>query len=779
MYRRARERGMDFVTITDHDTLEGSLRIAEEPGTFLSSEITVSFPDHDCDIHVVVLGVTEQQFGEALELRDNVYAFVDYLDWEDVAHFVAHPLYVPRGTMTLAVFEKLLLLFNAFEVCNGARPARLNTPVADVVAALTPWHIEELANRHAMEPRGPLPWLKARVGGSDDHTGLFTAGAHTVAPGDGTLGRFLGAIRQRVSAPGGADGDPTYLGHSIYAVARQHALRIASSGPSRGGVLGRPVFRRLFGPTADPRSDVDVEEFAAQCMSAVRRLLPELASPDGAHRIESELGALAHSLWRPSGRREVSQMNERIFALVSDLVREASGIKGRPLVQAVMQRRPGRALRPLAGLAALNALCLPYYVAYHDHSGQRDLVGEIEERFVAGRARRRRKLALFTDTLTDVNGVALTLKRLRRAADAQGTDLVVATCHEGEGIVWDEAERTVSFPVCAELAMPHYEEFVVGAPSLLDVLDYLFDADVAAVHASTPGPMGVTALIAARILRLPIAATFHTDIPSYARILTGRRSAQAAVWAYTLAFYRLVDEVLVPSAHTRRQLIRHGVSPRRIASLPRWVDTDLFCPTRRDLGLWRRYGVGPATKLLYAGRVSREKNMEVLATMFEQLVAAGYGAHLIVAGDGPSRAAMEKRLAGLPVTFLGFLSQDELAGVYASSDLFVFPSATDTFGNVVLEAQSSGLPVVVSDQGGPAELMQHGETGIVVPAGDAGALCAAVAGLLDDPGRLALMSLQARRFIIANQLPLEEQYGPLLRGARCPPARRPGSSDAA
>jgi glycosyltransferase involved in cell wall biosynthesis len=324
----------------------------------------------------------------------------------------------------------------------------------------------------------------------------------------------------------------------------------------------------------------------------------------------------------------------------------------------------------------------------------------------------------------------------------------------------------VVFPSCAELPLPHYEELVLCAPSLLDVVEFLHRYDATAIHASTPGPMGVVALLAARLLQLPIAATYHTDVPNYARILTGRLLAGEVSWLYILGFYRLVDEVLVPSASSRRQLVARGLPAERIAPLPRWVDSELFTPSRRDLGLWPRLGVGPGLKLLFVGRLSREKNLELLAGAFEDLIATGYAVRLVLAGDGPYRQILQARLQGLPATFLGFVPHADFPAIYASADLFVFPSATDTFGNVVLEAQAAGLPVVVSDSGGPAELVQDGNTGVVVHANDRRALVGAIRSLLDDPGRLALMSVQARRFVLANQIPVERQFETLLRGPR-------------
>jgi glycosyltransferase involved in cell wall biosynthesis len=163
--------------------------------------------------------------------------------------------------------------------------------------------------------------------------------------------------------------------------------------------------------------------------------------------------------------------------------------------------------------------------------------------------------------------------------------------------------------------------------------------------------------------------------------------------------------------------------------------------------LKKRYSIDTVTKLLYVGRVSDEKNLPLLADVFLRLAARRPDLHLIVVGDGPYRRQMEARLAGAPCTFTGCLDGEDLAEVYASSDILVFPSATDTFGNVVLEAQASGIPVIVSDRGGPAENVIPDVTGLVLPAGDAQSLYNAVWTLADNPRRMRDMGLQARRYM--------------------------------
>ena len=150
--------------------------------------------------------------------------------------------------------------------------------------------------------------------------------------------------------------------------------------------------------------------------------------------------------------------------------------------------------------------------------------------------------------------------------------------------------------------------------------------------------------------------------------------------------------------------------------------------------------------MLYVGRVSREKNLHLLTQVFKQLLKTGRPVQLVVVGDGPYLDEMKAEMQGLPCCFTGYLTGEKLAAVYASADIFVFPSTTDTFGNVVLEAQASGLPVVVSDRGGPCDNMLPDHTGLVCRADDAASLYDTVRALVQNPDRCKSMGGEARRY---------------------------------
>jgi glycosyltransferase involved in cell wall biosynthesis len=183
----------------------------------------------------------------------------------------------------------------------------------------------------------------------------------------------------------------------------------------------------------------------------------------------------------------------------------------------------------------------------------------------------------------------------------------------------------------------------------------------------------------------------------------------------------------------------------------------------RNPAFWSGRGIGLGRiVLLYVGRVSREKGLEMLVNAFKELVDSGAAIALALIGDGPYREEMEAALTGYPALFTGYLAGEQLQHGYASADLFVFPSATDTFGNVVLEAQASGLPVIVSDEGGPRELMIDGETGMVFRAGSTGDLAAAIRSMISDPQRISSMGSKARSFTLDKAPDSNQTYSTIL-----------------
>src|SRR4051812_23438131 len=172
------DAGMDFVTVTDHDTIEGCLQIADLPQTFISEQVTTYFPQDPCKIHLLVWGISEAQHSEIVGVRDNIFDLQKYLAAQQIAHAVAHPLYSINGKLDASHLERLILLFKHFEGINGLRAALLSDRAQDLFPALPPAKIDPYPNRHDLKPTHLEPWRKVFTGGSDDHGGQFVASAY-------------------------------------------------------------------------------------------------------------------------------------------------------------------------------------------------------------------------------------------------------------------------------------------------------------------------------------------------------------------------------------------------------------------------------------------------------------------------------------------------------------------------------------------------------------------------------------------------------------------------
>jgi glycosyltransferase involved in cell wall biosynthesis len=350
------------------------------------------------------------------------------------------------------------------------------------------------------------------------------------------------------------------------------------------------------------------------------------------------------------------------------------------------------------------------------------------------------RVALFVDAPEHLSGVAVTISHWVHQAVARGLDLTVHTAGRGT------LPGAVEFQPMGTLLLKNYAGMNLHVPSVLEVMEYMETAGFDMVHISTPGPMGMIGLLAAHALGLPVSGTYHTDFPRYSVRLSGDPGVEEGSWNFMRWFYGQMDQVACPSRATLEDLADHGFDPESLFVVGRGVKSHLFHPKFRNEDLRSRWDAGRPHKLLYVGRISEEKNLDCLVYSFQQLCQHRDDTQLVVVGDGPYLDTMKSKLNGFPVVFTGKKTGEELHEIYASCDLFVFPSETDTFGVVLMEAQASGLPVMVSAKGGTRFAMQPEVTGEVLNPMTPENLQLTVSKLLDDPNRFQAMKQQAREF---------------------------------
>lgn len=728
IYRRAQAAGMDFVTIADHNTIQGSLAIADLPKTFLSVEITTYFPEDGCKIHLLATGINEEHFRRIQELRPSIYELRQYLAQEDIICAVNHPLYRVNDRLTVEHVERLLVMFKRFEVINGTRDHAGALVLRAILAQLTPESIEAMADRHGLEPTGEEPWVKWTTGGSDDHSGVHIGLAYTATPRAQTVDEFLDKLRRGEHGAGGQSGSSLSLARGLYHIVYSYyEAQFLRGSDGKASVLGE-LLRRLLNPPrhdATPRRCRLFPGFVHRFVRA--RRLRKLN--DMERLIAQEIG----QAWETHGAAGVVGSGDgRLFETTC---RVAHLLSYNLLTRVAASLREGAVAESLQAVASLGTVALgvaPYLASFgtqhKDEAFFRAVAAHFPEAQTAFAGRQAK--AWVTDTLTDINGVARTVLAVGQVARQLNKELEILTCLPQTP---QTNLRLTNFAPLGTFPLPEYEAQELAFPPFLEIIEHIERGGFREVIISTPGPMGLVGLAAARLLRIRKTGIYHTDVPLFVHHMTGDHNLAQLAWQYMYWFYSQMDLLLVPSDYYRRQLIAHGFSPQKLAVLGRGVDLTLFNPHKRDPQYWRRHGLKTQFTFIYAGRVSAEKNLEPLFSAFERLAAERTDVSLAIVGDGPLWRAYRARYAAPRVVFTGFLEGEELARACASADALVFPSKSDTFGNVVLEAQACGLPAIVVDRGGPPELVRHHQSGIVVDPDDPDALLLAMRRLAESP----------------------------------------------
>jgi len=347
------------------------------------------------------------------------------------------------------------------------------------------------------------------------------------------------------------------------------------------------------------------------------------------------------------------------------------------------------------------------------------------------------RIALVSETWTpEVNGVAHTLSHLASHLVSKGVSLQLVRPDPADGKRDTLAERDVHI---RGIALPIYADVHIGLPCRRRLVRLWRRERPDAIYIATEGPLGWSALNAARRLQIPVVSGFHTNFDQYA-------SNYHLGWSIPIArlglryFHNRCEATLVPTAAQQQTLENAGY--RRVSVLARGVDADRYHPRHRDAELRRQWGAGPHQPVaLYVGRLASEKNIGLLADTMAAMQRANPSLVQVLVGDGPARKTIARRLPD--AVFTGFQTGEALARHYASSDMFIFPSLSETFGNVVPEAMASGLAVVAFDHAAAKELITDDVDGRVVSPQDSQGFVQVASELCRQPALYARLGRQA------------------------------------
>jgi glycosyltransferase involved in cell wall biosynthesis len=752
VYAQARRRGMDFVTLTDHDSIDGALQICDKADVLVGEELTCWFPEDGCKMHILVYGIDPAQHKELQSRARDIYTVAQYIESNQIAHAVAHPIYRQNDKLERWHIERLILLFKGFECLNGAHSSLHREAFEPLLDRLTPQEIRRLSETHALRPHWPQPWVKSRTGGSDDHGLLNVGRTWTEFPPDATTtDDILRCLRDGNCKPAGEAGSSAKLAHTFYSVAvRYYTRHIMTPGMSPN--LATTLLQTIAGERPAPsRRRLALLGVKHKLKKLTKKLThpfrPAAPEPiDGTNLLKK---LFLSSAWKRLGQHpEIYSAAEsglpplgehaKMFELVSEINHDLTEGLADAINSSIDRASFTGLFDSIGAIVAQQFVLLPYYFAVFHQNKERHLLREIT-RLQQRKTCETMKVGLFTDTFDEINGVGRFLRDITQQAQRSNRQLIVHTCCESPGNLFPANLRKNFRPLLSR-PLPYYDELRLNLPPLLEILEWSDRQQFDAIHVSTPGPMGLCGWLVSKMLRVPMLATYHTDFPAYVDRLAHDHRITNGTIDYMKWFYGQAAAVFARSSSYLFNLRDLGLPDAKLRTIPAGIDLEKFSPRRSEAVI----PTPQPRRLLYCGRVSVEKNLPMLVKIFREVCANRDDLALIIAGEGPYLGQMKQELSGLPAYFPGSLDDAQLASLYCTCDLFVFPSITDTLGQAVMEAQACGLPAIVTHDGGPKETVEHNVTGLVISGDSVSAWVAAIHQLLDDELRRSCMSQAAR-----------------------------------
>ena len=762
-----KEHGCNTYTVTNHNNARSCYELLEKGHDVLvGAEWSCMVPDYRTGIHVLAYGFTPEQEKKLNKLRTDIYRFQEYTADQDIPTIWAHPLYHynAKGVLPLDFFDKMALLFDRFETINGQRDTWQNMLVKTWVETLTLDKINELSKKFSIAPDKYCrnPHNKAMAGGSDSHMGIFTGltGTRLHVPDlrtmtDKTNSQLaLEAIKKGRMAPFGSHNDSEKMAVTFLDYFCQIGINMKDPGLIRMLLhKGEPKekmlaftlvngfmelkrhkttlnFLKLFhdcfsgkgpGKTAGfivPRDYKEVFKLATG-MAAIRRNNPDKAMKvfdQSIHKIFENLILLliARAEKKFSKLDKNSDLSSiRIEEIISTL--ELPG-HFRSLVgddnnkkHSLMNKFnlaeffDGLSFPFLASAVIVSSFFTSARVMYKSRS----LINQFSEN--QGVLRQRERTLWLTDTFEDSNGVAMVLKSM--LAEIRKRDLPVDILTASKTM--KSGDHYIAVRPLAEYRLPFYEQQPLRIPNLLEIHRLFQEGEYTRIICSTEGPMGLIALYLKQAYSVPAYFYVHTDWMMFAeKVLQFDVQNRDRLRRLLRAFYRGFDGLFVLNNDQRKWLIGRdmGFDPSKVFLTAHWAE-DGFRPTPGDRK--QLFGISVNDPIiLFAGRLSEEKGVSEIPAIMKRVRSKFPGAVMAFAGMGP----MEDELKALmpDAKFLGWVDHENLPAIYSAADLLLLPSRFDTFGCVVLEALSCGLPVIAYKTKGPKDIIMDGINGYLV-----------------------------------------------------------------
>lgn len=520
-YRMAKRAGMDFVTLTDHETIEGALTLTHHPDFFIGEEVSALFPEDGAHADVLVYGLSADDHREIQARRSNIYALVDYLRETGLVHALAHPIYGMPKPVDRKQVEKRLVLFGLWEFINGSRPGGQNRLARDIATRTSAADLRQIAARHGL-PSPPHRRISG-TGGSDDHGGTHGGTTYTVVPGVKSPKEFLEALAAGESRSAGKDGSTGKLVHT--------GLKLASAAMKQGDKPETSLLKDLALNIPLLRNFASLVEGSGDRLVGMVPLLARLGEPAIRAALVGRYEArLSGALQSTDGRFSATNL-----------------------------------LGSLGSLLDGHLFAVPY-AAVQGYFGREEKKARNLRRELFPEEIGDLKVGVFVDDGGE-GSMATMYRRALAEGDTNRSERLRLVVCGGPGENGSRALRAVALA-----PVPLYEGLTLGVPSCLDVLEHVVEEGYDSLHVATPGPLGIAALAAGIALGLPVVGAYHTEFGAHARALSGDEFVAEIVDVAVRQFYERCSVVVVPSKSAELELRSRGYRVRGFEVLERGAD---------------------------------------------------------------------------------------------------------------------------------------------------------------------------------------------------------------
>ncbi|MFN3412123.1 MAG: glycosyltransferase, partial [Exilispira sp.] len=830
IYKFAKSVGMDYVTITDHNSIDGILKLKEKKpdDTIIGVELTTYFPEDGVKIHLLVYNFEPEIFNQLNNLREDIYKLRDFILEKDLFYSVAHPFYSMNKELNITHLEKLVLLFNNFEVINGGRNNEINSFTRKFLLSLNMEKMDYLIKKYGIQPAGEKPWQKIFTAGSDDHTGLFVGTSYNYSIAK-DIDEFLLSIKENRSLV--YESSIGFESHAFqilkiasdfYKHKSQQKFNLADDNTndyekSNGKITNNfnhnfsiydnrniSLLNLLFNKKDRNKNTIRLlintinkliferKKLSLKEKIAFKNLLKQAKKKNDQLKIAilSFIITIDNLI-----NYDINIISKELFETINSVI----DISIKKFIETITRKEENldiiTVIYKTVSLIIPLILSLPYISSVNHLWKDRKLIDKVNQIYfkdlnntkedkntcMTDNRSKFKKILWFTDTLIDLNGVSVTLQNIGNYSSKMKKDLQFITSLKKEELEKRKLNfDIINFEPVASFTNDIYVTFEVKIPSILKIIEKVYDLNPDEIIISTPGPVGLAGLLASKILNIHSKMIFHTDFSKEAYEILKDETFASIVDFLLRIICNLADEILANNNEYLRILKEKGYDSSKLKIFKRGIDLNIF----RKLSNIQSKNIDQMTNksivqninqiiesknnndkncfteineiknneiknieiddfnisnieidndfiMLYTGRISKDKNLDFIIDIFKEIVREISRESnrksieetkkeiskikFIIAGDGPYLEELKRKYLDLDgLIFTGMIENKDLVQYYSLADLFVFPSITDTFGMSVLEAAACGLPAIVSNIGGPKEIIKNNKTGFVL-----------------------------------------------------------------